>query len=257
MSEPYTPSKGLVGVLKRKLTRLQARKPFDCAQERFLVSFSFDDFPHSAASTGAQILEQFGWKGTFYTSSALENTANHLGDLFNAKDISALVSNGHEIGCHTEHHIDCALNSPVVIEREVRRNQQRLRKLGAPTTRSFAYPYGEASAAAKELLGCHFTTLRGVKAGINRRHSDAHQLNAVPIEGTAEDTSLPFSYIKGLGTAPGWLIFYTHDVRETPSTWGCTPALFKSVCTAVHEAGFEVLPVGEAFDTLRPVEKAA
>ena len=25
----------------------------------------------------------------------------------------------------------------------------------------------------------------------------------------------------------GWLIFYTHDVADTPSPWGCTPGLLR------------------------------
>ncbi len=257
MNAPYIPSKGLVSALKRRLTRLQARKPFDGAQKRFLVSFSFDDFPHSAASTGAQILEQFGWRGTYYASAAFENSSNHLGNLFRTDDLGTLASNGHEIGCHTEHHIDCALNPPIVIEREIRRNQKHLRTLGIPASRSFAYPYGETSAAAKDILGQHYASLRGVRPGINRRHSDAHQLNAVPIEGDFAAKGLALSYVKSLEAEPGWLIFYTHDVRNNPSEWGCTPELFKAICSAVQRAEFEVMTVGGAFEALSTAEKAA
>jgi peptidoglycan/xylan/chitin deacetylase (PgdA/CDA1 family) len=256
-SAPYTPPAGLVGKLKRRLTRLQARRALDCAQDRFLVSFSFDDFPKSAAHTGAAILERYGWRGTYYTSTGFENTDNHLGSLFSADDIGMLVGKGHEIGCHTENHIDCALNAPVVIEREVRRNQKRLRALGAPPLRSFAYPYGETSSQAKALLGQHYETLRGVKAGINRRFADAHQLSAVPIEGTEAQSDLALSYVENLKNSPGWLIFYTHDVRDTPGEWGCTPELFETICKAVKAAGFEVLPVGSAFAALTAMEKAA
>ncbi|PHS23752.1 MAG: hypothetical protein COA85_09330 [Robiginitomaculum sp.] len=257
MSAPYIPASGLISALKRRLTRLQARKTLDCAQGRFLVSFSFDDFPKSAAHTGAEILKNFGWHGTYYTSAAFENTSNHLGDLFTASDVSRLVSNGHEIGCHTENHIDCALNPPVIIEREIRRNQNRLRALGAPAPTSFAFPYGETTATSKTLLGQHYDSLRSVRPGVNRRFADAHQLSAVAIEGTLADKDTPLSYVDDLGAAPGWLIFYTHDVRDTPGQWGCTPALFKAVCTAVDEAGFEVLPVGKAMAALNEMEKAA
>jgi len=248
---------GLVGRVKRRLTRLQARRTVNCAQERFVVSFSFDDFARSAATTGAEILESFGWRGTYYASAGFENANNHLGELFTAADIAALVSRGHEIGCHTENHINCALNAPVVLQREVRRNQRRLRALGAPTPRSFAFPFGEASAVAKTLLGRHYSCLRGIGRTINRRYGDANQLGAVAIEGDTGDAPAVLSYVDNLKTAPGWLIFFTHDVRENPGQWGCTPALLRTVCEAVQAAGFEVMPVGEAFAALGAMEKAA
>ncbi len=254
---PYIPSDGLINSFRRRFTRLQARKPLDCAQGRFLVSFTFDDFPRSAAINGAKILEKYGWRGTYYTSAAFVGTTNHLGDLFKPEDISKLVSQGHEIACHTEHHIDCALNAPVVIEREIRRNQARLRTLGAPKPVSFAYPYGEISASAKTLLGSHYQTLRGVRAGINRRYSDAHQLNAVPVEGGLDAKALAISYVEKLNEAPGWLIFYAHDVRDAPGEWGCTPALLDAVCAVVKNAGHEVLPVCDAMSALTGLEEAA
>jgi peptidoglycan/xylan/chitin deacetylase (PgdA/CDA1 family) len=257
MNTPYIPADGLISALKRRLTRFSARKPLDCAQDRFLVSFSFDDFPHSAASTGADILHRYGWQGTYYTSAGFLNTTNHLGDLFGQSDITSLIEKGHEIGCHTAHHIDCALNPDVVIEREIRENQNRLRAMGATPPVSFAFPYGEASARSKDMLGRHFTSLRGVRQGINRRFADAHQLNAVPIEGAIEAMALAQSFIDDLRTAPGWLIFYTHDVREQHSEWGCTPALLDAVCKAVSEAGIEVLPVGKAMNSLLTMKEAA
>ncbi len=258
MNTPYTPSDGIISALKRRLTRFAARKPIDCAQDRFVVSFSFDDFPRSAATTGAKILENYGWRGTYYASAGFENTSNHLGDLFTPQDISALIARGHEIGCHTENHIDCAINAPVVIEREIRRNQKYLRTLGAPACpASFAFPYGEVSPRAKDLLGQHYANLRGVRAGINRRYADAHQLNAVPIEGTLEDRDTALSFVDGLKSGPGWLIFYTHDVRDTPSQWGCTPELLNAVCAAVKEAGCDVQTVGDAFSSLTEVKQAA
>jgi len=250
-------SGSLLDRVKRRLTRLQARRPVDCAQGRYLVSFSFDDFPRSAATNGAAILEEFGWRGTYYASAAFENGTNHLGELFTAADIARLTARGHEIGCHTEGHINCAVNAPVVVQRDVRRNQRRLRALGAPTPRSFAFPFGEASAAAKTVLGRHYACLRGISRTVNRRHSDANQLGAVALEGDAGDAALALSFVDNLASAPGWLIFFTHDVRENPGEWGCTPGLLRRVCKAVHKAGFEVMPVGEAFAALQPMEKAA
>ena len=41
-----------------------------------IVSFTFDDFPRTAATAGAAILESFGARGTFYTAAGLMNTTS-------------------------------------------------------------------------------------------------------------------------------------------------------------------------------------
>ncbi len=257
MNTPYIPSDGLSRKLQRRLTRLKARKPLNCAGAHRLVSFTFDDFTRTAAAIGARTLEQHGWRGTFYASASFEDAYNHLGDLFTVQDIAKLVAQGHEIGCHTENHIDCALNPPVVVADEARRNRNHLTRLGAPNPTSFAFPYGEVSAATKKLLGQYYTTLRGVRPGINRRLADAHQLSAIAIEGDMDALPGILAVLDDLQKKPGWLIFYTHDVRDHPSEWGCTPALFGAVCAAVKAHNFEVRTVQDAHTIISSCEAAA
>ncbi len=48
----------------------------------------------------------------------------------------------------------------------------------------------------------------------------------------------------------GWLIFYTHDVGERPSRYGCTPRHFETVVEAALASGSKVLTVGAALDAL-------
>ena len=42
-----------------------------------------------------------------------------------------------------------------------------------------------------------------------------------------------------------WLIFYTHDVRPTPSRFGCTPAFLERVVRTSVESGARIATVGE------------
>ena len=51
--------------------------------------------------------------------------------------------------------------------------------------------------------------------------------------------------------ARGWLIFATHDVRETPSRFGCTPDFFEQVVQWSLESGARILPVVEALEVLK------
>ncbi|MFW5662026.1 MAG: polysaccharide deacetylase, partial [Oceanicaulis sp.] len=61
-------------------------------------------------------------------------------------------------------------------------------------------------------------------------------------------------YVEDAALAPGWLIFFGHDVRDTPSPWGCTPDFLETVCEHVSRAGFEVLTVADA---LRRIDEPA
>jgi hypothetical protein len=42
-----------------------------------------------------------------------------------------------------------------------------------------------------------------------------------------------------------WLILYTHDVRETPSPWGCTPDALDRLIDHARTAGCDIRAVGE------------
>src|SRR5580704_6715888 len=69
-----------------------------------IVTFTFDDIPRSAATTGAGILEDHGALGTFYVSGGLVGSATPNWDVVEAEHIIALHSSGHGIGCHTFYH---------------------------------------------------------------------------------------------------------------------------------------------------------
>jgi hypothetical protein len=44
----------------------------------------------------------------------------------------------------------------------------------------------------------------------------------------------------------GWLILYTHDISETPSPYGSTPAMLDWTLAQVAAASIQILPVREA-----------
>ena len=52
--------------------------------------------------------------------------------------------------------------------------------------------------------------------------------------------------LHGLADNPGWLILYTHDVRETPSAYGSTVEDFTRIVSLCTNYGFEVLTVNDA-----------
>lgn len=246
MNAPYLPDMTVKGKIRRRITRFADRKPLPKTQGRY-VSFSFDDFPKSSASNGAQQLEQHNLRGTYYACSGQLGQSNHFGELCSREDIQQLFANGHEIGCHTENHIDCAVSHPAVIELDVARNLVNLSAMGVSGVTSFAFPYGDVSFAAKKAMAARYTTLRGVQPGINHHGSDANQLLAVPLEGSDQQFETARSFLEKLSAKPGWLIFYTHDVRENCSPWGCTPQHLRQIIVEALERDFTIAPISEVY----------
>lgn len=100
-------------------------------------------------------------------------------------------------------------------------------------------------AAARQCRSC-----RSTLSGCNGPVADLNLLHA----NRMYSDSVPFPRIRELvaGAAhPGqWLIFYTHDVRDRPSRFGCTPRYFEDTVRCAVEAGMRVMTVSEALTAI-------
>ncbi|WP_439633888.1 polysaccharide deacetylase family protein [Glycocaulis sp.] len=251
MSDIYQPAGGLFGKVRRVAARAGVRRPIDVAITEPIVSFTFDDFPRSAALIGAPMLERRGWRGTYYTAMGFLGTTTHLGEMMQRADIEALHARGHEIACHTYAHLDASHCEADVFADDCERNCAELMELGILRPRtSFAFPYGEASPAIKRALQPRYGALRGVRHGINRKGDDLNLLKAVALDGGKAGLDKALRAIHEVKREPGWLIFYGHDVRENPSEWGCTPDFLATICAEVNAQDLPVLTVGETLSML-------
>lgn len=254
MNAPYSPPSGPAGRLRRLAARFAERDPLAYRLPASLVSFSFDDAPKSSTTTGAAMLESRGWRATFYIASGFEGGATHLGVMHDAEDLVRLAASGHEIGCHTFAHADAAGQPAEATAEDCARNRVRLAELGFPAPRTFAFPYGETSPEAKRALRDQYAALRGVRHGVNRTGMDRALLKAVALDGEAAGLDAALDAVLDAASRPGWLIFYGHDVRASPSRWGCTADFLETVCNAVASSGLEVATVADA---LARIEAAA
>ncbi len=247
MSDAYHDGGGLLGKVQRRLVRYAARTPAPIRGERPTVSITFDDFPRSAADEGAAILEAAGFRGTYYCAAGFAGQENHLGALFEPSDLLGLAERGHEIGCHTYSHLDCAEASTAQIENELARNAQAIAAMGhgAPL-RSFAFPFGQSSLAAKRYLTPRFDTLRSVAPGLNQRTVDCGYVLAVGLDGGEFGVKRALRLLERAQKTGGWLVLYLHDVRENPSEWGARPSELYRVVDAVTASGAAVKTMGEA-----------
>jgi peptidoglycan/xylan/chitin deacetylase (PgdA/CDA1 family) len=232
-----------VGALARKIGRLMHARPARIGWPGGVVSFTFDDFPKSARTVGAGVLESFGARGTYYVSLELAGIDRVVGPMFDHEDVRSAHRTGHEIACHTFSHPDCRGLTKSAIVAEVRNNAAAFSNLvEGYTLTNFAYPYGAVSPTAKRLLGPRFSTCRGVRPGINYGIIDLAELWAVAVYSSDFDQDKMERLIDQTRLAGGWLIFYTHDIVDTPSPFGCTPAQLEAV-VAYAARRTKILPV--------------
>jgi peptidoglycan/xylan/chitin deacetylase (PgdA/CDA1 family) len=218
---------------------------------RPVVTMSFDDCPLSAVTTGARLLESRGVRGSFYLSGGLSGRTWDNGPQFVPEHVQTLAARGHEIGCHTFNHLDCAAASRADIRRDIAANRTFLQQLlpEVPVT-TFAYPYGRVSLTAKVMLQQTFAACRGVTRGLNSGTADLGLLKAVALSATAHDAAAARAgiapWLERARGNPAWLVLYTHDVVPQPTPFGCTPDTLAATLDAVLEAGFEILPLKDA-----------
>ncbi len=250
MSFAYEPSRSLPAKLSRRVTPFLGRRMLQFKLERPLISFTFDDCPVSAITNGVEPLAEKGWKSTIYVSGSLLGQTNHHGLQIDAGEIRRLAENGHEIAGHTFSHIDAQSMPSSAYLNDIERNQNLLKDMGVKPSRTFAYPYGQTLPGLKKVLESRFDGLRGIQPGIHQSEVDLNQIKSVPLF-TGEHISKAQKLLSQMAGKPAWITFFTHDIRDDHSPWGCSPAEMQSLIQAAEDIGAEVLPVEHAIKALR------
>lgn len=235
--------------IRRQLSHVRQRSILPRPKQGSIVTFGFDDCPCSAIDTALPLLEAEGWRATVYVAVGLCDSVNHLGPHMSREDIVEVHKRGHEIADHTFSHRNAkGLTAQAYVE-DVERNQAALKSLGLPPSESFAYPFGDVTHPIKKRLRSKFSTLRGVIPPTSP-DQDANFLPAMPLY-SSETIDAAIKQISELAETPLWLNLFTHDVRDTPSAYGCTVEAFQTVVRAVHQSGARVMTARDAYRTLK------
>jgi len=246
-----SPLATLQGYYERKSASLVFRREFWVEPKRPVISFTFDDFPRSALTTGGTILNHFGLAGTYYASLGLTGKETVSGEIFQPEDLSLLFDQGHELGCHTFSHCDSWETEPDQYERSVLENRAALDKL-APGAQfaSFAYPISLPRPRSKGRIAGYFLSCRAGGQRINLGNTDLNQLSAYFLEKSRDHIQAVRDLIDHNRRSNGWLIFATHDVSDNPTRVGCNPQFFEDVVRYSVASGAQVVPVVEALAVL-------
>ena len=233
--------------VSRRLARYAPTKPFLMRSNPPLVSVTFDDVPASAAIHGAAILERHGARGTFYIAPGLCGREENGRPVVTAEGALALHRRGHEIGGHTFGHENVQRLGAGALDAGIARSRAFFRALSPDIALdNFAYPFGVASLERKLQLQRLFASCRGIAPGVNRDLVDLGNLRAVEVYDRTIDWTAIDRFLALTVRRNGWLVLYTHDVEETPSWIGCSPAVLEEVVVRARRHGCEIATVRDA-----------
>ena len=141
-----------------------------------------------------------------------------------------------------------------VIQADILRKRALLKGIepGLPLE-NFAYPFGLGTLAWKLRLKKHFRSSRSVRPDLNHGATDAQYLNALPLIDRQMDTGRIDRAYEAAARKKAWIIFYSHDVAERPSDYGCRPGLLRYALRAAERFGLKVETVSNALTRIGQV----
>lgn len=196
------------------------------AQQPTVVSLTFDDGWESQWDA-ARLLEEHGFRGTFYVNSASLDSGRRL----STRQLVEMADSGHEIGGHTLDHMPLTKIDGAERLRQVCDDRVELtRRLGQPP-RSFAYPYGaHDDDVMRAIEECGYSSARTVGGLRSDDCLDCPLSERFrPPEPFAVRTGLSLvavttpagaiSQVERAIAAGGWMTFVFHEVCD-----GCSSA---------------------------------
>jgi len=216
-----------------------------------VVSLSFDDQWHSAYLHALPLLEEHGFKATWFVACNLVGST----DLYSGKkymtwdEIINVAELGHEIGSHTLSHqrlSTMAANQALIIE-ELQESKHQIELKTSRKVDSFAYPFsdqGDEQGKVCALAGKIYKYSRGGDHGFNSWPFRTNGLFAWPLYENIYDIQWIKHLINYCMKHDVWLIFYTHDIEMEPTDYGCTPKYFECLLAYLRETNITVKPIG-------------
>ncbi|BDC53147.1 hypothetical protein F183_A54620 (plasmid) [Bryobacterales bacterium F-183] len=201
---------------------------------------------------GGSILKANQAAGTYYAAMGLVGHVNELGPHFDLTDLSRLTSDGHELGSHTFDHVSGRAMQPDEFLKNATEGCCRLQEVAGNTAgQHFSYPFGHATLRLKPLLGSKFATCRGIVPGLNASPADLNLLRANSIYSYSFDPAAIEVLLRTAKEKEAWAIFYTHDVADKPSKYGCTPLQLEQVVRMAKKFSLSIRTIGEVVPSSR------
>lgn len=231
--------------------RLLARKPITVTPAQPILSISFDDVLADATHAGLDVMQKHDIIATWYVAPGLFGGSWNCGVFSDAEDIRRLSDAGQHIAAHgISHRMVNSLSEQEILQEDRQCREQLEQITSRPASPHYAYPEGVVTATAKKLIGKRHCTMRSTNPGIMRGRCDAAMLNGNALYGDVDALANTRTLLDDLANQPGWLILYSHDIRDNPSIYGATAGLLDATVLAARERDISILSVEQAWGLL-------
>lgn len=115
------------------------------------AALTFDDGLKSSFKA-RQVLNEHDVKATFYIISGLLGDHWEGEEVVSREEVQILVDEGHEVGAHTVSHPHLTDLRKASVKKEVQASKNTLEQVVEDSVTSFAYPYGDFSTEAAEIV---------------------------------------------------------------------------------------------------------
>lgn len=195
------------------------------------------------------ILNQLGFRGTFYISSR-QIADNGFAGFMGRSQIESVFADGHEIGAHTRTHAH--LNSLSTSEKtdEIAGSRADLQAMGVGPINSFSYPFGEYDQSVIEaVIAAGFTSATNARPGLVTPGSDPFQL---PRRGAEQGVSVETmkAWVDEAVENKQWLIITFHRIDTSGDQYATTPTDFAALAEYVASLSVPVVTVTQGISSL-------
>lgn len=211
--------------------------------QRPLVSITFDDGWESAFVNAVPLLDQYGYKATFYLNPSSLDTPSFM----TSDQATSLQNDGQELASHGYEHDDFTTLGKSSLEYQLSRAHDYFTQVRGETAVDFATPFGASDAEVQYFAHKYYASQRGTDNGINTKQNfDPFNLVTLYI---GNDTSLAtindaLAETKALN---GWLILIYHRIDTVGSGEPrITPSAFADQLGVINKSGLTVEPVQTA-----------
>ncbi len=224
-------------------------KPGARTWERPLVSLTFDDGWQSAYVNGVPLLDEYGFKATFYLNPSALDTSVFV----SSDEVTALEKDGHELASHGYEHLDFTTLNKSSINYQLEHAYQYFKQVRNEQTIDFATPFGGTDSQVTSYARKYYASLRSTQSGLNTRQNfNPYNLLVLYI---GRDTT-PATIADALSEAKtnnGWLILVYHRIDTiTQGDPVTSPTKFQQQLDVLKKSNLTVMPVSSA---LREIDR--
>lgn len=214
---------------------------------RPVISIDFDDGWRSGYTNGLPLLNQMGFKATFFINGGVLGSSGYM----TTAQVKSLATADEEIGSHSYYHDDLVTLPLSAAQDEISRNYTYLQNLTGQNIYDFATPYGSYNTPVLDYIMQFHQTQRDTSGKLNYKYNfNSQTIHSILI--TKETTVAKISnLIQQAKTNGAWLIFTYHGIASGGDDYTITKATLQKQLQAIKKSGVAVETTHQAYTEIQ------